>query len=61
MATLQNSQPPGNIRPKEEDLIQMDKENSVWDVYNNEARKVDNELVKDWRDSLNSLLLFVGA
>ena len=38
----------------------MTKEYSAWDVYNNEARKVDTELVNDWRDSLNSLLLFVG-
>jgi hypothetical protein len=38
----------------------MTKEYSAWDVYNNEARKVDTELVNDWRDSLNSLLLFVS-
>ncbi|KIM29825.1 hypothetical protein M408DRAFT_37804, partial [Serendipita vermifera MAFF 305830] len=31
-----------------------------WDVYNNEAMKVDNELVKDWKESLNSLLLFAA-
>jgi Family of unknown function (DUF6535) len=37
----------------------MTREYSAWDVYNNEARKVDTELVNDWRDSLNSLLLFV--
>jgi hypothetical protein len=36
------------------------KEHTVWDVYNNEARKVDIELVKDWKESLNSLLLFVS-
>jgi Family of unknown function (DUF6535) len=35
------------------------REYSGWDVYNNEAKKVDTELVNDWRDSLNSLLLFV--
>jgi Family of unknown function (DUF6535) len=38
----------------------MTKEYSAWDVYNNEAKKVDTELVNDWRDSLNSLLLFVS-
>lgn len=31
------------------------KEYSGWDVYNNEARKVDMELVKDWTSTLNSL------
>jgi len=36
------------------------KEYSGWDVYNNEAKKVDEELVKDWTASLNSLLLFVS-
>jgi hypothetical protein len=41
-------------------LPAMTKEYSAWDVYNNEARKVDTELVNDWRDSLNSLLLFVS-
>lgn len=36
------------------------KESTIWDVYNNEARIVDRELVKDWESSLNSLLLFVS-
>ena len=36
------------------------REHSVWDVYNNEAKKVDTELVKDWTENLNSLLLFVS-
>jgi len=35
------------------------KEYSAWDVYNNEAKKVDDELVKDWTVSLNFLLVFV--
>ncbi|KIM31588.1 hypothetical protein M408DRAFT_235356, partial [Serendipita vermifera MAFF 305830] len=36
------------------------RETTAWDVYNNEARKVDHELVKDWMASLNSLLLFAS-
>jgi Family of unknown function (DUF6535) len=40
-------------------ILGMTKEYSGWDVYNNEARKVDNELVKDWTTSLNFLLIFV--
>lgn len=39
---------------------EMPREYSGWDVYNNETKKVDMELVSDWRDSLNSLLLFVS-
>ncbi|KIM29808.1 hypothetical protein M408DRAFT_22679 [Serendipita vermifera MAFF 305830] len=35
-------------------------EHTVWDVHNNEAMKVDNESVKDWKESLNSLLLFAA-
>jgi hypothetical protein len=38
----------------------MTKEYSGSDVYNNEAKKTDTELVNDWRESLNSLLLFVS-
>jgi hypothetical protein len=41
-------------------ILGMTKEYSGWDVYNNEARKVDNELVKDWTTSLNFLLIFVS-
>ena len=38
----------------------LTRESSGWDVYNNEARKVDMELVRDWTGSLNFLLLFVS-
>jgi hypothetical protein len=37
------------------------KETTAWDIYNNEARKVDRELVKDWTASLNFLLVFVST
>ncbi|KIM32080.1 hypothetical protein M408DRAFT_213381 [Serendipita vermifera MAFF 305830] len=36
------------------------RETNAWDIYNNEARKVDNELVKDWTATLNSLLVFAA-
>jgi hypothetical protein len=36
------------------------KEHSGWDVYNTESKRVDEELVKDWRESLDSLLIFVS-
>jgi len=42
-------------------VLGLTTEYSGWDVYNNEARKVDRELVKDWTASLNFLLLFVSA
>jgi hypothetical protein len=42
-------------------ILGLTTEYSGWDVYNNEARKVDRELVKDWTASLNFLLLFVSV
>jgi hypothetical protein len=50
-----------DVRLDEERIPGMVKESTVWDVYNNEARKVDNELVKDWTTSLNFLLVFVSS
>ena len=52
--------PPKAIIADEERAPGIMKESTVWDVYNNEAMKVDNELVKDWTASLNFLLVFVG-
>jgi Family of unknown function (DUF6535) len=49
-----------DVRMNGEYIPGMVKESTVWDVYNNEARKVDNELVKDWTASLNFLLVFVS-
>jgi hypothetical protein len=51
---------PENIGIERDHIPGIIKEFTAWDVYNNEARKVDNELVKDWTSSLNSLLLFVS-
>ena len=50
-----------DLRVDEERIPGMVKESTPWDVYNNEARKVDNELVKDWTASLNFLLVFVSS
>jgi len=46
---VEGGRPPGFTR-----------ESRWWDIYNNEAEKVDKELIKDWRESLNGLLLFVS-
>jgi Family of unknown function (DUF6535) len=50
-----------DVRVDGEYIPGMVKESTVWDVYNNEVRKVDNELVKDWTASLNFLLVFVST
>ena len=54
--------PPAGASRKRDHIhgIFNEPEYTVWDVYNNEARKVDTELVNDWKESLNSLLLFVS-
>lgn len=50
-----------NARREDEMRIPaLAKEYSGWDVYNNEAKKIDFELVKDWTSSLNFLLLFAA-
>ena len=56
---------PGGAQPTDASLrsipiTEKAKETSAWDIYNTEAKKVDDELVKDWTDSLNSLLVFVS-
>jgi Family of unknown function (DUF6535) len=60
MNTIHNSYPPEGLGGQEGRIIGMTAEHTAWDVYNNEARKVDTEFVKDWRENLNSLLLFVS-
>lgn len=57
---VHGSYPPIGAIAEEERIPGMTREYSAWDVYNNEARKVDIEFVKDWKDSLNSLLLFAA-
>lgn len=55
------SREPGtNVIFEGDGLPRLVKETTTWDIYNNEARKVDNELVKDWTATLNFLLLFAA-
>lgn len=42
---------------KDQELI--DKEATFYDVYNNMAEKFDQEMIKDWTESLTFLLVFV--
>jgi len=39
----------------------MVKESTVWDVYNNEAREIDNELVKDQFPAFTRCLAFSSS
>jgi Family of unknown function (DUF6535) len=58
--TIPSSYPSEGVGGQEGRVIGMTAEHTAWDIYNNEARKVDTEFVKDWRENLNSLLLFVS-
>lgn len=49
-----------NAPLEQESISSKFKETTAWDIYNSEAKKVDNELVKDWTSSLNSLLVFAA-
>jgi hypothetical protein len=43
------------------ELMNMAESATVWEIYNYEAAKVDKEMIKDWNDSLNTLLIFVSC
>jgi hypothetical protein len=45
---------------KRADEPKIDAKSSVWEVYNRSATKIDRELMKDWNDILNTLLIFVS-
>jgi hypothetical protein len=36
------------------------KETTAWEIYNSKASGIDKEMIKDWNDSLNTLLIFVS-
>jgi len=39
--------------------LQVTRETSIYEIYNHEAEITDRERIKDWNDSLNTLLIFV--
>jgi hypothetical protein len=41
--------------------LKVTQDTSIWEIYNHEAELVDKERIKDWSDSLNTLLIFVRA
>lgn len=48
-------------RRKRVDPKQLETESSFYDVYNNMAEAYDAEMIKDWTESLNFLLVFVSC
>jgi hypothetical protein len=45
---------------KNQDSESKERETTAWEVYNKRAAIVDRELIKDWNDGLNTLLIFVS-
>jgi hypothetical protein len=38
----------------------VNKDTTAWEIYNHRASEIDREMIKDWNDSLNTLLIFVS-
>jgi hypothetical protein len=43
-----------------DDPLTIDEDTTAWEIYNHKASEVDRELIKDWNDNLNTLLIFVS-
>lgn len=39
--------------------LKITQDTTVWEICNHEAENIDRERIKDWNDSLNTLLIFV--
>jgi hypothetical protein len=42
------------------DPLVVTEETTAWEIYNHKAAEIDREMIKDWNDSLNTLLIFVS-
>jgi hypothetical protein len=42
------------------DPLVVTKDTTAWEIYNHKASEVDREMIKDWNESLNTLLIFVS-
>jgi hypothetical protein len=51
---------PRDSGEKPPESLEVNSDTSVWEIYNYHAEKVESEVVKDWSDSLNTLLVFVS-
>jgi hypothetical protein len=47
------------IKRAGKDPLVVTEETTAWEIYNDRADEIDRELVKDWNDSLHTLLIFV--
>jgi hypothetical protein len=42
-----------------DDPLTINEDTTAWEIYNYRAAEVDREILKDWNDNLNTLLIFV--
>ncbi|PVF98784.1 hypothetical protein CPB86DRAFT_704525, partial [Serendipita vermifera] len=42
------------------DPLVVTNDTTPWEIYNHKASEVDREMIKDWNDSLNTLLIFAA-
>jgi hypothetical protein len=47
------------VRRLREPLV-VTEDTNVWEIYNRRAAELDKEMIKDWNDSLSTLLIFVS-
>jgi hypothetical protein len=65
-STSKHSNPPGKLfgrsrHPnKPGEPLAVTKETTAWEIYNHKASGIDKEMIKDWNDNLNTLLIFVS-
>ncbi|PVG02306.1 hypothetical protein CPB86DRAFT_751811, partial [Serendipita vermifera] len=43
-----------------EDPLTITDDTTAWEIYNHRAAEVDGDLLKDWNDNLNTLLIFAA-
>jgi hypothetical protein len=41
--------------------LKADGNTTAWDIYNQHAGQVESEDLKDWKDTLNTILVFVSS
>jgi hypothetical protein len=51
---------PGRSTSRPGDPLVVTKDTTAWEIYNHRASEIDREMIKDWNDSLNTLLIFVS-
>jgi hypothetical protein len=50
----------GRDSRKPGDPLVVTNDTTAWEIYNHKALEIDKEMIKDWNDSLNTLLIFVS-